>query len=204
MKKSKSPLIALFGPDGSGKSTVAQGIIAQLNKKGINAIRMHWRPGFFPYRHHSSNEDGDLFKDPHLRKMRRGINGFLIFYYIVFDFIIGYYFKVRPHLTNGTIVVYERYYYDIIIDQRRYGLEIPLWFRLFMSYFIPTPDIIILLDASSAIVQKRKREIEPEEIERQRLIMKHFLSRYSCFYSINVEINLPDEVADIIIRKINL
>ncbi len=204
MKKNRTPLIALFGPDGSGKTTVADALCERFKKMSINTIRMHWRPGFLPYRGRNLKSSKNLFTDPHLTKTRHGIKALLIFLYIVIDFIVGYYFLVLPHLRKGNIVVYERYYYDILVDQKRYGLKIPILVRDIISYVLPIPDIVVLLDARSDVLYKRKGEIEYSEIERQRMKLKHYLSQFDGFTIIDVGANSPDTVADIIIQKASL
>lgn len=193
-------MIALFGPDGSGKSTVAELIVKRFEETGVRSVRMHWRPGFLPYRKFSCQEGENRFTSPHSYKTRGGIKALLIFLYIAIDFIAGYYFLVRSHLRNGVVVIFERYYHDIITDQKRYGLLVPLSLRTFVTKFIPVPDTLILLDASGDILQERKGELERSEIERQRVMMKKHLSRIDGFRIVDVGDSSPDEVADIIFR----
>jgi len=200
MKKNRAPMIALFGPDGSGKSTVAELIAKRCEEIGVRSIRMHWRPGFLPYRKSSSQVGQNRFTSPHSTNTRGCIKSLLVFLYIAIDFIAGYYFLVHPRLRNGDIVIYERYYYDIIIDQKRYGVMVPLAFRTFSTKFIPIPDTIILLDALGDIMRKRKGELALAEIERQRLMMKKHLSRFDGFNIVDVGDSSPDEVADIIFQ----
>lgn len=200
MKKNRAPIIALFGPDGSGKSTVAELIVQRYDEIGVRLTRMHWRPGFLPYRKSSCQGDENRFTNPNATKIRGGIKALLIFLYITFDFIAGYYFLIRPRLRNEVVVIYERYYYDIIIDQKRYGLLVPLSIRTFVNHLIPVPDTIILLDAPGDIIQARKGELERTEIERQRFMMKKHLSRFAGFHLVDVKDRSPDEVAHIVFR----
>lgn len=132
------------------------------------------------------------------------MKGLLIFLYIIIDFIVGYYFIIRPHLRNGTIVLYERYIHDILVDQRRYGLQVPQSIRKCFTHILPIPDVIILLDAPGGILQARKGELDCSEIERQRLMMKKWLSRFDNFNLVDVRVNSPEEVADIIFRTVKL
>ena len=198
MKKYRTPIIALFGPDGSGKSTVAEFIVQRYNEIGVRSIRMHWRPGFLPYRKSSCQKDETRFTNPNATKTRGGIKAILIFLYIALDFIAGYYFLIRPRLRNEVVVIYERYYYDIIIDQKRYGLLVPLSIRTFVNHLIPVPDTIILLDAPGEIIHARKGELERAEIERQRFMMKKHLSHFAGFHIVDVKDRSPDKVAHIV------
>ena len=203
MNKNRTPMIALFGPDGSGKSTVAEIMMKRYQEVGAQSIRMHWRPGFLPYRNFNCHREKKKFTNPYSTKTRGGIKGLLIFFYIVIDFILGYYFVVRHLLRNDTVVIYERYFYDILVDQKRYGLLIPISIRTFANHFIPVPNTIILLDASGKILNARKGELENTEIERQRMMMKKYLQRFDGFHLVDVTTSSPNEVADCVLRIAN-
>lgn len=202
MGKNRAPIIALFGPDGSGKSTIAGLLVKRFENIGIKTTLMHWRPGLLPYRSHGSKRNEDKFNHPHSTKIRGGIKGILIFFYIFIDFIVGYHFIIRPHLRKGIIVLYERYIYDILVDQKRYGLQVPQPIRKYFTHILPIPDFIILLDAPGDILQARKGELDCNEIERQRSMMNKCLSRFDNFSLVDVRINSPDQVADIIFRTV--
>lgn len=205
MSKDKAIMVALFGPDGSGKSTVADVLEKHWKNAGVNTLRMHWRPGLLPYRSRIRACDSkEGFTDPCKTKLRRGLKAWLIFLYVVVDFLLGHIFIIRPKLKGGTIVIYERYYYDILMDQKRYGLSIPASVsRGIASTLIPVPDVIILLDAPAEVLYARKQELPCAEIEHQRKQMKKTLCRFDNCHIVNVELDAPNKVAEIILAKIN-
>ena len=196
MSKDKAIMLALFGPDGSGKSTVANVLEKHWKNAGVSTLRMHWRPGLLPYRSRIRTCDSrEGFTDPCKTKLRRGPKAWLIFLYVVVDFLLGYIFIIRPKLKRGTIVIYERYYYDILIDQKRYGLSIPASVRRGIAgILIPAPDIIFLLDAPAEVLYARKQELTCDEIERQRKQMKKNLCRFDNCHIVNVELDDPDKI----------
>ena len=136
-------------------------------------------------------------------KYRGGIHALLIFLYIVLDFLIGYYFVIRPLLRKNTVIIYERYYYDILVDQKRYGLIVPLSIRTFANKFIPVPNTIILLDASGKILHARKGELKKIEIERRRIMMKKYLQGFDGFHLVDVTTSSADKVADCVLKIAN-
>lgn len=69
---------------------------------------------------------------------------------------------------NVTLVIWDRYYYDVLVDPRRYRYGASMVFARFVSRLIPKLDLVILLDASADVLQQRKQEVPYEETARQR------------------------------------
>lgn len=203
MNDNRASSIALFGPDGSGKSAVADLIEKRCEAAGVKIFRMHWRPGFLPYRSNTANKNSErCFNEPHITKLRRGPGAWLVFLYVVIDFLLGYLFLIRPKLKKGIAVIYERYYYDILMDQKRYGLCIPASVRWGMARLIPVPDTIVLLDAPAEVLRARKQELSYAEIERQRQEMKEYFRGFDNSLVVDVERNSIEDAASIILAAV--
>jgi thymidylate kinase len=84
------------------------------------------------------------------------------------EFLLGYWLRIRPVLFRGGLVLIDRYYYDFFVDQKRYRLRVPLWLVRCGYWFLPKPDLVLLLDAPAEVLRSRKQELPPAEIERQR------------------------------------
>jgi thymidylate kinase len=204
VNSSRAPAIALFGPDGSGKSAVADLVEKRCEAAGVKIFRMHWRPGLLPYRSNTANKNSkNCFNDPHIARLRRGPSAWLVFLYVVIDFVLGYFFLIRPKLKKGIAVVYERYYYDILIDQKRYGLSIPASVRWGMAWLMPVPDTIFLLDAPAEVLHSRKQELSYAEIERQLGRIKECFRGFDNFHVVDVERNSVEDAASIILASID-
>lgn len=64
---------------------------------------------------------------------------------------------------------YDRQFIDILVDQRRYRYGGPVWLLHMIGNILPKPDIVIVLDAPTDIMQARKQELTYEETSRQRV-----------------------------------
>lgn len=82
------------------------------------------------------------------------------------DYIVGYFNLVRCALVRRELVIFDRYYTDIICDSRRSRIYLNTKFLYwFGKMFIPSLNYNILLTASSYAILTRKRELDKEGID---------------------------------------
>lgn len=157
--------IAFFGPDGVGKSTVIEEAKKLLESSFSGVTQFHFRPGFC-----RQGRNRTPVTDPHGQAPRGRFLSLAKLLYWLADCWWGYFAVIRPALRGSGLVLFDRYYPDILVDPRRYRL--PDGCRSFARYVVslaPGPDLCVLLDAPAEVVQRRKQEVSPAESQRQRL-----------------------------------
>jgi thymidylate kinase len=155
--------VAVLGPDGSGKSTVIENMQAALAMGFRRTARFHLRPQWL--RGTSAGEAVNT--DPH-GQAPRGVlasTAKLIFFWA--DYAIGFWVRVRPLLVRSTLVIFDRYYPDLLIDPRRFRYSGPRWLARLVGALIPMPDLMLILDAPAEVLQARKQEVSAQETARQ-------------------------------------
>lgn len=153
--------IAFIGPDGSGKSTVIDRVLADIAPAFRHTRTMHLRPRLL------SREGGAPISDPHGQPPRGTVSSILKIGYWLGDYLIGWWVKVRPMLVRSTVVAFDRYYHDLLVDPRRYRYGGPIRLAKLAGFLIPKPDLWIMLIAPADVVQARKQEVSPAETARQ-------------------------------------
>jgi thymidylate kinase len=155
-------LIATLGPDGAGKSTVITGLMKCFDRSFRLQRLFHWRPQVFVSRKNSAP-----VTDPHGKKPRGTLLSAVVLLACFLDYWIGYLFVIRPLLSKSCLVVFDRYFHDVLVDPKRYRYGGPLWFPQFLARLVPEPDMVILLDSDPESVAMRKAELPVAEIQRQ-------------------------------------
>jgi thymidylate kinase len=107
--------------------------------------------------------------DPHGQSTRGVAVSMVKLVYLLFANWIGYLLAVRPGLTKGDLVLFDRYFPDCLVDPRRYRLPASCrWAAELIAGLVPKPDLYVLLDAPARVLQQRKSEVPLSESERQR------------------------------------
>ncbi len=212
----KKQMIVIIGPDGSGKSTVAnqlQDIICEIFKWDKKKMRtLHFRPNLLPNIQklvtfwRSTDTSGD-FANPHRAKPSNFvISLFRLFYYFL-DYTFGYLVKVYPLLGKLNIILFDRYYYDFIIDPSRSRIKLPRFIPMLLLKLIPKPTLTVLIDNDVDTILHRKQELPVPEIERQiaeyRSLIK-YLPNATCVNGRKPIVDIVEEIAIEYIKKITI
>jgi thymidylate kinase len=167
-------MIAFLGVDGAGKSSVMARIASDLSPAFPATKLYHRRPlaslRRWRERYNMSNPDESKhIIDTHAQPYRNRAASLakLAFWWADYTFL-GYIADIFPRLVDSTLVLFDRYYYDLLVYPKRYRYGGPLWLAYFVGRLIPRPHLVILLDAPTEVIQARKQEVSPEETARQR------------------------------------
>jgi thymidylate kinase len=169
-------IFAVVGPDGVGKTTFINHLTNELArvlvKDGDSVVIQHFRPNVLPNlkkllsgkRYDPLQEE---FSQPHRAKAAGATSSLLRLIYYWSDYVLGYWLVIRPRCARGNVVVFDRYFYDFVVDPRRSRISLPSWLRKTFLLMTPQPDLVFFLDCEAETVFARKQELTLEEIERQ-------------------------------------
>lgn len=199
--------VVILSPDGGGKTSVAKGILQVLKQSFRRTRYLYWRPGILPeirdlMRLRFRKVDERTNPNPHGKEERGRLISYVRFFYYTFDFLLGY-LKIRFLKTITTLVVMDRYYYDFMVDKKRYGFNIPDWLPKIIFKIIPKPDLVIYLDNEPEEFYARKKELPLPEIRRQIKQFRELVSKIPNSYTVNTKKPLNyviQETAEIVIK----
>jgi len=155
--------VVVLGPDGSGKTTLIDSLQAKLLKAFRSVSVFHLRPQIF-----GGNKDSKPVTDPHGKPARSAPVSIIKIFYYISDYILGYLLKIHFKLVRSSLVIFDRYYDDLSVDPLRYRYSGGSWLLKFCRFFVPKPDLYLILDVNENDLLSRKQEVSIEELRRQR------------------------------------
>ena len=190
--------IALFGADGAGKSTVANAIEELCTSRGIGTCRYHWRPQILPRLRKATRSTDPV--SPFRGQSRSRLASIALYLYYFIDFMIGYYIRIRGEISNGYLILHERYYYDVIFDPERYRLRPLRRLAKFLALLVPQPHLIVVLQGDPMVIAERKGELTAGEVRSQQAEMIETLVLYGSLCKVDVTLNSPEDIAHLILQ----
>ncbi len=164
-------ILTVSGVDGAGKSTII-GEIKQLleTKYRKKVVVIRHRPSVLPILSawvHGKEKAEKLTTErlPRTGNNQSKLKSIFRFSYYLTDYLFGQFYVYFKYILRGKVVVYDRYYFDFIIDAKRSNIVInPLIPKAFYS-MVQKPELNVFLYAPAAEILKRKQELNAEEIE---------------------------------------
>lgn len=203
-------MLTVSGVDGVGKSTVIDLVKDQLQSKyRKEVVLMRHRPKILPilsafkYGSVKKAENRSTRLDPHKVSKKSKFASYLRFSYYYLDYVIGQFYVHVRYVWGGKIVLYDRYYFDLINHPQRTNLVVNRKFAKWLYGPILKPSMNIFLNASPEEIVKRKQELTSPQIvnlSNKYLSLFRELSRnYSTSrYVVHRNDNLSDTVDNIL------
>lgn len=157
------PWIGILGPDGSGKSSVIEGLTERLKLSRVKMKSIHWLPQLG----RDAEVSTAVVTDPHARPPKSAVLSILQLGKIVAVWWIALLRDLIHLRAKKAIVLSDRFYPDLVADPRRYRYGAPVGLAKVAFKLIPKPDRVIVLHTKAETILKRKQEVAPEELERQ-------------------------------------
>lgn len=201
-----TPIIALVGGDGVGKTTTIDSIVK--NVPGIfNGYKAQfWRPGILPsLQVILKSESKNIIIDDNLviPRLKPGkFQFFRQFYYLV-DFVLGVYINDYALSRRAKLVIYDRSFLDIFVHPVRYGFKIIKLTKLF-KLIVPKYDLVLWLHDDLKKVYDRKPELPIKTLKLHHELWKNEFVNENINYSIHVNRSIPQityEIRDLVINK---
>lgn len=185
LKENKGLTITFSGVDGAGKSTIIEDIRHLLGDKyRKKVIVLRHRPSLLPIISAWKYGKKEAEKRSIARLPRQGnnhskITSYLRFGYYFLDYLIGQIYVWWKYLLRGYIVLYDRYYFDFILDGKRSNINISESLPKLLYPFIAKPNLNFFLYADVATILKRKQELSPTVIEKLTKQYKTLFKEYA-------------------------
>jgi len=161
-RSSGGATLVFLGPDGVGKTTLLRAVSKSLEAIFPEQNIYRWRPAVFA-------RAPRLARLPHSRPPRSLWGSISYLFFTWLDFTSGHVVAIRSALSRDALVIFDRFYHDLLIDPKRYRFAGPVWMVRALARIVPPRELFfVVLDADEQTILSRKQQLPPEEIRRQR------------------------------------
>ena len=185
--------VAFLGPDGSGKSTIAQRVGEELGPLFRAVHSYHLRPHWL-----SAPRSNDPVVDPHGSPARGRLASLAKLCLWWVDCNAGFVFDLYPRLVREQLVLVDRHFSDLLVDPRRYRYAGSRRMASLVCGFTFWPELFVLLDAPVDVIHARKIEVAREEVERQRRAYRQLLARLPSRHAVDATRGVGDIATEIV------
>lgn len=197
-------LIVILGPDGSGKTTIANELVSFFQEKEIHSHHVAMNFEVLPKLREIINPflkikvtvthiEGEFYGGMK-NAPSSTLKGMVLVTWYALDYCLGR-FRLRKWNKKGDAAIFARYYFDYYFQ--RGHLNTPHWYIKLMEVLVPTPDYIFTIKRSADDIFRMKPELSVAEIIRQQEAIDGLLSNRNNAYVIDGSAGIEDTVMQI-------
>ncbi|OEK07758.1 hypothetical protein A8C32_14800 [Flavivirga aquatica] len=153
--------ISFLGPDGSGKSTIIDGLINKTLPYRKTAY-FHLKPII-----NNTTNSSKVTKAPHKYKPYSKSKSYFKLLFFIYQYNLGWIKNISSLRIKSTLIIFDRYYDDLIVDYKRYRYGGSKNIAKLTRHFIPKPELYFILTADANIIYSRKQEVDYYELQTQ-------------------------------------
>jgi thymidylate kinase len=202
---SRGQIVALLGPDGSGKSTVIHGLVRLAVQGSLYdaILHFHWRPGLLPQLSVFGRRGAEVNADagrlmPHRAPPASVTSSWVRVTYYACDYVAAWPLLLF-HRWRGALIMFDRYFDDFIVDPVRTRVHPATRAPQWLSHLMPQPDKVIVLDCDPAVAYARKPELSLDETNRQLSVYRELSQKRRSWHVVDAG-RSADEVLDQVCR----
>jgi len=182
-----------MGVDGAGKTTLIN-LLKKKLKKNFSKIRyVHLRPYFLLL------DTRNTVSNPHKDKEKSF--AIISFFKILYWLIVYRIYFIFLRFKKGELIIFDRYAHDLSIDKIRYQFNLSKKLTKLLLNFFPEPNLWVHLEASISKIEKRKKELPRNELQKQLRDYRYFFKNKKNSIKINTNYQLNKNL-NLIIDKI--
>lgn len=192
--------IVMLGMDGAGKTTVINGLLEKMGARTKGYQVIHLKHAFCGQKTYGQ---GPVCSDPHGLPPRSKLVSALK----LLSWVAMYHIKKTFHgRKNATLIIWDRYIYDVVVDPMRYRIDLPYWLLDWFAKMAPRPQAVILLDVPVEIAYKRKPEVAVADMHKIRSAYLGLVNKLPTMVVVGTEGDVTDtvrEVVEFVTRSLN-
>lgn len=192
MLHTRGQVVTFSGVDGAGKTTLLNDLRTLLEEEcNRKVVVLRHRPSLLPIlsawtKGKQAAEAQSMASLPRQGNNQSIVGSLLRFGYYFTDYLLGQCYVWGRYLLPGYTVIYDRYYFDFIVDGKRsniaLGERLPKW----LYRFVAKPGLNVFLYADPAVIRQRKQEMPVDDIQqmtgRYRSLFGELASRFQGQY----------------------
>ncbi|MEO0310982.1 MAG: putative thymidylate kinase, partial [Bacteroidota bacterium] len=181
-------VITFSGVDGAGKSTIINEVKHMLSEKfRKKVVVLRHRPSVVPILSaltlgKKKAEEISVSRLPRTGTNKNILLSYIRFAYYYSDYLLGQLYVFAKYSMRGYVVLYDRYYFDFIIDAKRSNMVLNENVTSWLYRFIYHPTLNLFLYAPVHIIKARKQELDDQAIEQLTSGYKKLFSKMSLNY----------------------